>query len=378
MNHTENSFKSRRWLTTLLLPVMLAACGGDGADGGSTVTVTGIDENAMAVPISTNSSDNVVTGTVVTAPFSEPMDPASLNSPTVGALKTFTLKETNGSDVPGTVAMNSDNTVATFTPATAALAPNTRYTVTISTAARTASGTAVTTPIIWSFTTTLVATIRQAPVSLGNAGTFAILTKTGVTNVYASAINGSVGASPITGAAIGLTCAELKTGLIYSVDAAGPLPCQITNAKYLTSAIGDMELAYTDAAGRKSPDFSERGSGEIGGLTLAPGLYKWSTPVSISTSVTLSGGPTDVWIFQIAGTLTQSNGTSVTLKGGALPKNIFWQSAGAVSIGTTAHFEGVILAKTMIAVKTGASANSRLLAQTAVTLQKNAITQPAN
>jgi hypothetical protein len=97
----------------------------------------------------------------------------------------------------------------------------------------------------------------------------------------------------------------------------------------------------------------------------------------MSTDVTLSGGPDDVWIFQIAGTLTQANATRVMLKGGALPKNIFWQTSGAVVIGTTAHFEGVILAKTMIAMKTGASANGRLLAQTAVTLQQTAVTRPA-
>ena len=138
-----------------------------------------------------------------------------------------------------------------------------------------------------------------------------------------------------------------------------------------------MEAAYLDAAGRKSPDFTELGSGEIGGKTLAPGLYKWGTSVKISTDVTLTGGPTDVWIFQIAGGIEQASATRVTLAGGALAKNIFWQAADAVSIGTTAHFEGVVLAKTMVAVKTGATVNGRLLAQTAVTLQKNSITQPA-
>ena len=84
-----------------------------------------------------------------------------------------------------------------------------------------------------------------------------------------------------------------------------------------------------------------------------------------------------MWIFQVAGTLDQANATRVTLAGGALAKNIFWQVAGAVTIGTTAHFEGVVLAKTLVAVNTGASVNGRLLAQTAVTLQMNAVTQPA-
>jgi Ice-binding-like len=218
--------------------------------------------------------------------------------------------------------------------------------------------------------------IGPAPVSLGKAGTFAILSKTGITDVFASAVNGNVGTSPITGAALLLTCGEVA-GTVYTVDAAGPLPCTVTDATLLTSAVGDMEFAYNDAAGRVSPDFTELGAGEIGGLTLAAGLYKWGTGVLITTDVTLSGGPNDVWIFQVAGTLNQANAARVTLAGGALAKNIFWQVAGAVTIGTTAHFEGVVLAKTMIAVNTGASVNGRLLAQTAVTLQMNAVTEPA-
>lgn len=214
------------------------------------------------------------------------------------------------------------------------------------------------------------------PVDLGEAGDFAILSQSGITDVYRSAIVGDVGTSPITGAALLLTCPEVS-GNIYTVDAAGPLPCAVNDAPFLTSAVGDMGFAYDDAAGRISPDFTELGAGEIGGLTLAPGLYKWSTGLLISTDVTLSGGPDDVWIFQVAGTLNQANSTRVTLAGGAQAKNIFWQVAGATTLGTKAHFEGVILGKTMIAVNTGASVNGRLLAQTAVTLQMNTITEPA-
>ena len=97
----------------------------------------------------------------------------------------------------------------------------------------------------------------------------------------------------------------------------------------------------------------------------------------ITKDVTLAGGPNDVWIFQVAQTMTQASATRVILTGGAQAKNVFWQVAGAVAIGTTAHFEGVMLAKTLVAVNTGASVNGRLLAQTAVTLQMNAVTQPA-
>ncbi len=218
--------------------------------------------------------------------------------------------------------------------------------------------------------------IGPKPVSLGEAGTFAILSKSGITDVFASAIKGDVGTSPITGAALLLECTEV-TGTIYTVNAAGPVPCRLPDATFLTTAVGDMEIAYDNALGRISPNVTELGAGEIGGLTLAPGLYKWGTGVLISKDVTLSGGPHDVWIFQVAGTLNQANATRVNLTGGALAKNIFWQVAGAVTIGTTAHFEGVVLAKTLVAVNTGASVNGRLLAQTAVTLQMNAITQPA-
>lgn len=218
--------------------------------------------------------------------------------------------------------------------------------------------------------------IGPMPVSLGTAETFAILSQSGITDVYRSAVVGDIGTSPITGAALLLTCGEVS-GNVYTVDAAGPLPCAVTDASFLTSAVGDMGFAYDDAAGRLSPDFTELGAGEIGGLTLAPGLYKWATALLITTDVTLSGGPDDVWIFQVAGTLNQANSTRVTLAGGALAKNIFWQVAGAVTIGTNAHFEGIVLGKTMIAANTGASVNGRLLAQTAVTLQMNAITEPA-
>tara|TARA_R110001583_G_scaffold3280_7_gene21201 strand:- start:1212 stop:1952 length:741 start_codon:yes stop_codon:yes gene_type:complete len=216
----------------------------------------------------------------------------------------------------------------------------------------------------------------QNSVYLGSAGTFAILSQSGITDVYRSDIVGDVGTSPITGAAILLSCDEV-IGDIYTVDAAGPLPCATTDPSFLTSAVGDMGIAYTDAAGRTSPDFTELGAGEIGGLTLEPGLYKWSSGVNISTDVTLSGSSTDVWIFQIAGTLVEANAVRVTLAGGALAKNIIWQVAGAVTLGTNAHFEGVVLGKTMIAANTGTSVNGRLLAQTAVTLQMNAITEPA-
>ncbi len=218
---------------------------------------------------------------------------------------------------------------------------------------------------------------RRGPsqVNLGNAGNFVILSKSGITDVYPSAIVGNIGTSPITGAAIHLTCTEV-TGAIYSVNAAGPLPCRITNPSGLTTAVGDMQAAYTNAAGRSNPNFLNLGAGNIGGLTLTPGLYKWTTALIIPTNITISGGPRDTWIFQVSGTLNMSSAVKITLIGGAKAKNIFWQTTGAVTLGTTSHFEGIILGKTGINLKTGASINGRLLAQTAVTLQMNSVIRP--
>ncbi len=214
-----------------------------------------------------------------------------------------------------------------------------------------------------------------APVNLRTAGSFVILAQSQTTNVPTSAVTGDVGLSPASGAFIGLTCAQV-TGNIYSVDAAGPLPCVFTDPTGLTTAIADKNTAYTDAAGRAA-DVTELGAGNIGGMNLGPATYKWSSSLLIPTNMTLTGGANDVWIFQIAQGLTVSSGAQVILAGGALAKNVFWQTFAAADIGTTAKFNGVILSQTSIALKTGASINGRLLAGTAVTLDQNTVTKPA-
>ncbi len=215
----------------------------------------------------------------------------------------------------------------------------------------------------------------RALVNLGVAGNYVILSKSGITDVYPSVVTGDIGSSPITGAAIHLVCKEVL-GRIFAVDAAGPAPCARINPASLTTAIHNMQAAYTDAAGRTSPNFLNLGAGNIGGLTLRPGLYKWTSAIVIPKDIVLSGSSTSVWIFQIAGTLSMSPAVKMTLKGGALAKHIFWQTSGKVTLGTTTHFEGIILCKTGINMQTGASINGRLLAQTAVTLQKNTVTRP--
>ena len=211
-------------------------------------------------------------------------------------------------------------------------------------------------------------------VNLGLAGEFVILSKTGITSVYKSSILGDIGTSPITGAAMTLSCGEV-TGSVFSVDAAGPA-CKITSATRLGLAVLDMQAAYTDAAGRVNPDYLNLGAGTVGSITLLPGLYKWSSAVNIPTDITISGSSTDIFIFQVAGTLTMSSAVRVTLEGGAQAKNIFWVVAGAVTFGTTSHFEGNILGQTGINMQTGATMNGRMLAQTAVTLQMNTVNKP--
>jgi hypothetical protein len=223
--------------------------------------------------------------------------------------------------------------------------------------------------------------LGPAVVNLGTAGNYVVLAKAAVANNPTSAITGDIGVSPaatsfLTGFSltlVGTTSATSSqvTGTLYGADMTTP-----TNSN-LTTAVADMLTAYNDAAGRSGPNFLNLGAGNIGGLTLAPGLYNWTTTVTMPSDITISGGPNDIWIFQTSGDLTVSNGVQVTLSGGALAKNIFWQVAGAANVGTTAHFEGIILSATSITLQTGASMNGRVLAQTAVTLDQNTVVEPA-
>ncbi|MFA5869799.1 MAG: ice-binding family protein, partial [Candidatus Bathyarchaeia archaeon] len=221
----------------------------------------------------------------------------------------------------------------------------------------------------------------EATIDLGSAGDFVILSKSGISTTGTTSIVGDIGVSPIAATAItgfGLimdpsnqfSTSSLVTGNVYAADYAPPTPT------VMTTAVSDMETAYTDAAGRTSPDHTELGAGNIGGMTLTPGLYKWGTGVTIPTDVTLSGSSTAVWIFQIAQDLDISSATHVILSGGAKAKNIFWQVAGQATLGTTSVFNGNILCMTAIVLNTGATVNGRLLAQTAVTLDAGAVTVP--
>lgn len=319
-----------------------------------------------------NNAIEVAKNITVQATFSEDMDIATLTA------TSFTLKQ-GSTSVAGTV--STLLSVASFNP-TADLASNTVYTATITVAAKDMAGNAMAAEKVWSFTTS--DTIAQGPaaVDLGTAGNYAILAKTAISTVPTSAITGDIAISPaaasfITGFSLVadstnvFSTATQITGRAYAANYADPTPIN------LTTAVSNMEAAYTNAAGRVTPDFLDLGTGEIGGKTLVPGLYKWNSTVTISSNVTLNGGAKDVWIFQISGGITQAAGALVSLTGGALPHNIFWQVADDVALGTSAHMEGIVLCKTAINLDTGASVNGRLLSQTAVNLDGNTVVEPA-
>ncbi|CAE8654014.1 unnamed protein product [Polarella glacialis] len=199
-------------------------------------------------------------------------------------------------------------------------------------------------------TTTSTTFLAAGPgaVNLGNAGTYAILSKAGISTVPTSTITGNIGVSPIAATAItgfsltadsanGFATSTQVAGFVYAADYATPTPSD------LTVAIGDMEVAYTDAAGRPTPDHVELFGGLLGGKTLGPGLYKFSTSVKIPTDLIISGSRTDTWIFQMSGDLVLAANKRVTLVGGALASNIVWQVAGYVQVGVGAHMEGILL-----------------------------------
>ena len=212
--------------------------------------------------------------------------------------------------------------------------------------------------------TSTVFAAGPAPVNLGSTAHFAILAGAAITTTGGGLINGDVGASPIAGSAIGIPAAQV-VGTIYEVDASGPAGAVVAPA-LLTAAKGDLTTAYNDAAGRSpapSGPFLNPGAGNLGGLTLIPGLYKFTGTAAISgANLTLTGGPDDVWIFQIADDLEEASSVQVILAGGAQARNIFWQVGTSATIGTSAVFQGTILANQAVTMNTSSSMSGRLLA----------------
>jgi hypothetical protein len=219
----------------------------------------------------------------------------------------------------------------------------------------------------------------SSKVELGTAGGFAILAKSGITNTPSSIITGNIGCSPIASTAmtgLGLlmdsswefSVSNQITGKVYAASYATPTPSM------LTTAISDMETAYSDAAGR--PSSAEHTEGSVGGTTFTAGVHTWGTHVNIDSDITITGKATEKFIFQISGNLIAASNVQVLLSGGAKADNIVWQVAGHVIAGVGSHLEGIILVKAHAVFMTGASINGRILAQTACTLGMATVTEP--
>jgi hypothetical protein len=322
-----------------------------------------------------NLATDVPVNRVIAATFSEAMDPLTITAATF-------IIERAAAPVTGTVARAG--TGATFTPASK-LAASTVYTATITTGVKDLAGNALAADYVWSFTTG-VETVALNPVVLGETSHFAVLAGAAVTDVPASIITGDVGVSPaaesfITGFSETLAGDHATSpqviggGFIYAADMVSPTPDMLTQAK------GDLTIAYNDAAGRTpvpTGAFLNPGVGNLSGLNLVPGLYKFTGQAIATTGFSLTGGANDVWIFQVASDLNISNDVHVTLAGSAQAKNIFWQVGTQATLGTGVIFHGTIMADASVTMDTGATLNGRALAFTGtIALDQNTITVPA-
>ncbi len=217
-------------------------------------------------------------------------------------------------------------------------------------------------------------------INLGTAEDFAILSKTGVATTGTTSVIGNIGVSPVSASYItgfGLimdsgnefSTSSLVTGQIFASDYLVGTPA------YLTTAIADVLIAYNDGAGRTA-DYTELYTGDLSGKTLTSAVYMWSNDVLINTDLTLDGSSTDVFIFQISGTLNMAANVKVTLTGGILPENIFWIVAGTVAIDVGSDFQGVILSMTNVSMNTGSTINGMIYAQTSISLDATVVTKP--
>lgn len=331
---------------------------------------------------------NVATTANITATFSEEMAVATM----VGA--NFTVRK-GATLVDGVVSFDQPSKTITFNPTIdldTSTSPGTVYTATITTGATDLDSNALAEDYVWTFTT---GSTFLGAINLLSAGDFVILAQSGITNSPTSAITGDLGISPSGSAAItgfGLqfrdddgnivsvelsryaTAAEV-TGKVYASDMTGVYD-PTTPAK-LTTAVTDKQTAYNAAAASPATGaYLNVGGNEVNGHTFAPGKYSWGDTLNITGDITLSGGSADIWIFQMTGGLNVSSSKNIVLAGGAKAENIFWQVTTDVSIGSGAHFEGIILGDTQITMITGSSMNGRLFAKTLVALQSATVTQP--
>jgi hypothetical protein len=193
---------------------------------------------------------------------------------------------------------------------------------------------------------------------LGAAASFAVLAGQTVTNTGNSVISGDLGVSP--GSAVtGFPPGIVMNGSIHAADAVAANAQSALTAAYNSAAANDCDqnLSGTD----------------LGGLTLNPGTYCFSSSAQLTGDLRLNGA--GVYIFKIVSTLNTASGARVLLINGASACSVFWQVGSSASLGTTTTFAGTIMALTSISVKTGASIAGRALARNgSVTLDTNAIT----
>jgi len=220
--------------------------------------------------------------------------------------------------------------------------------------------------------------------SLSSPGAYALLAKTGITNATGTRISGGhLGVTPAASTSMTGFGLILDSSGTFSTSPSVVPPARVYGAEYtvptpdnLRLAVLGLEAAYTDGSSRPNPDFLDLSGGNIGGLTLVPGLYKWNSTVTIPSTVTIAGGANDTWIFQITNDVDLTAATNIILSGGAQADNIFWLVAGQVTIHENAHFEGIIISQTAITMQTTASFHGRALAQSLIALDDNAITAP--
>jgi hypothetical protein len=301
-----------------------------------------------------NTATNVSANKRITATFNKGMSPATLNS------STFTVRQ-GATAITGAVTWSAASNTVAFTPASP-LDLSQTYTVTLSTGVQDASGSSLATNYTWSFTT---GACSQLPVQLSSAGNFAVLAGSTVTSTGQTSVTGDIGVSS------GSSITGFPPGrLVGALHAADPTAAQ---------GIADLTTAYNDAAGRTL--CATTVAGNLGGQTLAPGLYKSTSSLAISAgdlTLDAKGDGDAVFIFQMASTLTTTAGRQVVLTGGARSTNIFWQVGTSATFGTTTSFQGTVMADQAITLNTGAALNGRALARIgAVALDNNNIVKPA-
>jgi hypothetical protein len=282
------------------------------------------------------------------------MDPATITE------LTFTMAQ-DLTPVLGLVTYDAATNTAMFAPLLP-LTINTEYTATITTGARDTRGLALAADHTWSFT---AGACSQGPVVLAASGGFAVLAGSTVTSTGPTSVTGDLGVSP--GTAITGFPPGTIVGALHAGDPAAAL------------AIASLTTAYNDAAGRALCAVTV--AGNLGGTTLAPGLYKSTSTLAISSgdlTLDAQGEGDAVFIFQMASTLTTTAGRRVILTNGAKAANVFWQVGTSATLGTTSAFAGTIMADQAITMETGATLNGRALARiAAVNLDSNMIVTPA-